>query len=169
MSTMPHRHGYDSGCGRALLRHPGQDPNGEHRGGDRSGGQESGHAPVHITLLGVDRGASRFRHGGIKQVGSHRRERMDAVVVTASKSDGLLPRQRPSASAGFRWWRHELAPARSRGVFACPSASVGVKVQASSKVRPKARRSDEDNRASEFEADRVLQLATPSTIARARN
>jgi hypothetical protein len=26
----------------------------------------------------VDRGASRFRYGGVKQVGSHRRERMDA-------------------------------------------------------------------------------------------
>src|SRR5262245_5325081 len=31
-----------------------------------------------FTLLGVDRGASRFRCGGVKQVGSHRRERMDA-------------------------------------------------------------------------------------------
>src|ERR1700730_10505302 len=72
ISATPHRHGYDSGCSRALLRHPRQDPNGEHRGGDRSGGQESGHAPVHVTLLGVDRGASRFRYGGVKQVGSHR-------------------------------------------------------------------------------------------------
>jgi len=26
----------------------------------------------------MDRGASRFRHGGVKQVGSHRGERMDA-------------------------------------------------------------------------------------------
>jgi hypothetical protein len=31
-----------------------------------------------LPFLGVDRGASRFRHGGVKQVGSHRRERMDA-------------------------------------------------------------------------------------------
>ena len=73
----PHRHGYDRGCGRALLRHLGQDPNGEHRGRDRSGGQESGHAPVNVTPFGVDRGANRFV-GGVEQVGSHRRERMDA-------------------------------------------------------------------------------------------
>src|SRR6478736_2595255 len=46
--------------------------------GDRSGGQESGHVPVHVTLLGVDRGASRFRNGGVKQVGSHRRKRVNA-------------------------------------------------------------------------------------------
>jgi hypothetical protein len=34
-----------------------------------------------------------------------------SVGVTASKSDGLLlsPRQRPSASAGFRRWRRDLA------------------------------------------------------------
>src|SRR4029077_3073915 len=30
------------------------------------------------TLLGVDRGAYRFRHGGVKQVGSRRRERVNA-------------------------------------------------------------------------------------------
>jgi hypothetical protein len=47
-------------------------------GGDRSGGQESGHAPVHVTILGVDGGASGFRRRGVKQIGSHRRERMDA-------------------------------------------------------------------------------------------
>jgi hypothetical protein len=35
-----------------------------------------------------------------------------------------LPRQRPSASAGFRWWRRDIAPTRLRGVLACPRASV---------------------------------------------
>src|SRR5215203_1415414 len=29
----------------------------------------------------------------------------------------LSPRQRPWASAGFGWWRRDVAPARVRGVF----------------------------------------------------
>src|SRR5262249_36980842 len=36
-----------------------------------------------------------------------------------------LPRQRRVASAGFGWWRRHVAPARLRGVLACPSGNVG--------------------------------------------
>jgi len=32
---------------------------------------------------------------------------------------------RESSSAGFGWWRRHVAPARLRGVLACPSANVG--------------------------------------------
>jgi hypothetical protein len=35
------------------------------------------------------------------------------------------PRQRRVASAGFGWWRRHVAPARLRGVLACPSGNVG--------------------------------------------
>src|SRR5262249_45866905 len=34
-------------------------------------------AQVPFTVLGGERGASRFPHGGVEKVGSHRRERMD--------------------------------------------------------------------------------------------
>ena len=54
------------------------------------------------------------------------RQESVCVVVTASEPEAFapLPRQRPSASAGFRWWRRDLALTRLRGVLACPSASV---------------------------------------------
>jgi hypothetical protein len=49
-----------------------------------------------------------------------------SVVVVDAEPDRLapLPRQRRWASAGFGWWRRDLAPTRLRGVLACPSASV---------------------------------------------
>ena len=40
--------------------------------------QKPGNAPVDVAVLGVDRGASGFRHRGVEQIGSHRRERMHA-------------------------------------------------------------------------------------------
>jgi hypothetical protein len=50
-----------------------------------------------------------------------------SVVVTDSEPGRLapLPRQRRVASAGFGWWRRHVAPARLRGVLACPSGNVG--------------------------------------------
>jgi hypothetical protein len=36
----------------------------------------------------------------------------------------LSPASALWASAGFAWWRRDVVPARSRGVFACLSASV---------------------------------------------
>src|SRR5215831_1797051 len=55
------------------------------------------------------------------------------LVVTDSKPDGFapLPRQRLWASAGFRWWRRDVAPTPARCCaetversFACPSANL---------------------------------------------
>src|SRR5262249_888310 len=45
------------------------------------------------------------------------------LVVTDSKPDGFapLPRQRLWASAGFRWWRRDVAPAQGRGVLDVPA------------------------------------------------
>jgi hypothetical protein len=45
---------------------------------------------------------------------------------TASLMASLLsPASAPWASAGFGWWRRDVAPARLRGVLACPSANAG--------------------------------------------
>jgi hypothetical protein len=85
----------NGGCGRALLLHPGEDPNREHRGGDRSSSQEPGDAPVDIAVLVVDRGASGFRHRGVEQIGSHGRERMHAEEEYQQRRH-----QRPATHAG---------------------------------------------------------------------
>jgi hypothetical protein len=68
------------------------------------------------------------------------------VVVTDSKPDGFapLPRQRPWASAGFRWCGAMLR--RHKGEEFCMSKRKrgrAAKAQASSTVRPKAARSGE--------------------------
>src|SRR5262245_27263667 len=77
------------------------------------------------------------------------------VVVTDSKPDGFapLPRQRPWASAGFRWWRRAVAPAQGRGVLDVP-AQTWASCQGAGSIQSTAEGSPQRRaqQAGEFEA-----------------
>src|SRR5262245_16344533 len=84
---------------------------------------------------------------------------------TDSKPDGFapLPRQRPWASAGFRWWRRDVAPAQGRGVLDVP-AQTWASCQGAGSIQSAAEGSPQRRaqQASEFEAGAGAGAAAPA-------
>jgi hypothetical protein len=77
---------------------------------------------------------------------------------TDKQPDGLLlsPASALSASAGFRWWQRDFAPARES--MSKRKRGRTAKPHASSKVRPKAAHSGEHTRRANSKQARVLAL-----------